>query len=237
MRFLSFFLGGITFLLGMSSVFAESDFVIYRKPLIDGVSIAQTDETTSIVYRWETIKTYKNHEFATELLPHGPNEEPDCANSLARNPVSNRTKNIIGRDYLKSCLILRSEYVGGRYLIFYHPSIDGYKISVYDTKIKKYYHGMINSAIETKRIRTNKILFRTRDVQSTCSDGFILFEKGTIKTVFDSCSLRSQSIDLVQVAKYTIRGKKLMMTYIPYENQNNDLVLNPKRKATISINL
>lgn len=96
---------------------------------------------------------------------------------------------------------------------------------------------MINSAIETKRIGTNKILFRTRDVQSTCSDVFILFEKGTIKTVFDSCSLRTQSIDLVQVAKYTIRGKKLMMTYIPYENQNNDLVLNPKRKATISINL
>ncbi len=51
MRFLSFFLGCASLLLGMSSVFAESDFVIYRKPLIDGVSIAQTDETTSIVYR------------------------------------------------------------------------------------------------------------------------------------------------------------------------------------------
>jgi hypothetical protein len=61
-----------------------------------------------ILYRRKPIKVYQNKEFATELLPHGPNEDPDCYNSLRREISSTRAKNVIGKDYLKSCLILDS---------------------------------------------------------------------------------------------------------------------------------
>jgi hypothetical protein len=102
----------------------EEGFILYRRALLPGFSLDQTENTTDLIYRGDVIKSYQNSEFAIELLPHGPLEEPDCYNSLSKNISSTRLKTLIGADYLKNCFIMKSDKIFNHYLLLYSPSIE-----------------------------------------------------------------------------------------------------------------
>lgn len=137
--------------LDLQSAAALDDFFSYQRSLLPGVSLTQTDETTSLLYRGRVIKTYQNAEYALELLAHGPLERPDCFNSRTPKSLTLDQKNATGKEYLKNCLIMRSERIGSRYLLFYHPSSNGYRVSVYDTRAQKYFHGIVGDVQGAKR--------------------------------------------------------------------------------------
>ena len=174
------------------SAFARSEddgFITYRKPLLPGLSLTQTDDTTSIIYRGRAIKTYQNKEFAIELLPHGPNEDPDCYNSLKRDIPATRAKNIIGKDYLRSCFILRSEVIRGRYILLYSPSVEGNRVSIYDIRAKKYYHHILNTVLSYVMARDRTLIFLSGNSQSPCERSLVAFRGGETKMLLDGCSL------------------------------------------------
>jgi hypothetical protein len=144
MKFLTFL---FLFFLFPFSLFAleEEDFRIYKKPLLPGVAIAQTDTHTELLYEGNIIKKYVNTEFAIELLSHGPNDDPDCYNSLMSDSPALLAKNILGKEYLRSCLVLETRMIRNRYILFYGPSLDGNRVSVYDLRTKKFAHAAVNN--------------------------------------------------------------------------------------------
>jgi hypothetical protein len=167
----------------------EEGFILYKKPLLPGFSFNQTDSTTELIYRWKVIKSYKNEEFAIELLPHGPNEEPDCYNSLSKNLSSSRFKTLIGRDYLKDCFILHSDKIQNSYLLLYSPSIEGNRVSLYDIKKKKFYHWILNTVLSYRRDNNGGIVFLTKSTYDICNRSLVYFKDGRLTKLADSCFL------------------------------------------------
>lgn len=222
-----------------SSLFAWADdgFISYRRPLVPGVSLVQNDETTSIIYRGKTIKTYRNKEFATELLPHGPNEDPDCYNSLVKNTPSTRAKNIVGKEYLKSCLILTSDLFRGKYILFYAPSIEGNRVSLYDIRGKKFYHFLINTAISVALTPDRGLLFLTSNRQSTCEHSLLYFKQWTLKKLYDDCRLISSEFPSISIQKFQITESSVEISYFPYTTRGLDTVLDTVHAEKLTLPL
>ncbi len=215
----------------------EDSFIIYRKPLLSGLSLTQTDDTTSIVYRGEIIKTYRNEEFPTVLLPHGPDEDPDCYNSLVKNSPSSWARNIIGKEYLKSCLILQTKLIRSRYILFYAPSVEWNRVSIYDIRNKKFYHFIINTATSIGTTRAGGIIFLTRKTQSTCARSLILFQYGKTKTLFDDCTLTKSGWPMIEIQSYRILRESILVRYYPYKVVWYDSILDKTSLFSVSISL
>jgi hypothetical protein len=221
------------------SLFAEQwdGFITYRRALVPGVSIVQADDTTTILYRRKPIKIYQNKEFATELLPHGPNEDPDCYNSLRRDIPSTRAKNIIGKDYLRSCLVLDSKLFRGKYILFYAPSIEGNRVSIYDIRAKKFYHSIINTALSVEITPDRGLVFLTSNRQSPCERSIIYFKNGATKKLYDDCRLTQLSTPLISLQSLRLSENSVGATYFPYRTSGYDTFLDTTKSENIVLPL
>jgi hypothetical protein len=228
----------ITALCTLSPLYAlgDDDFRIYKKPLLPWVEIAQTDTHTELIYKWRIIKRYTNTEFATELLPHGPDEEPDCYNSLIANTPSERAKNIVWKDYLRSCLVLETLMIRNRYILFYGPSVDGNRVSIYDTRTKKFAHAAVNNAHDVKTNIGWDLIFLTRNLGIGCQRSIIRYRDGLTTKLFDECALRSSGWPLIQIDSYRVYPKKMIIYYTPYVTiDDGNIVLDPKKKSQTTL--
>ncbi len=235
MKPFSFFL---LLILAPLSLFAEEDFHIYKKPLLPGIYITQTDTHTELIYKWKMIKKYVNTEFAIELLPHGPEEMPDCYNSLSKSIPSTRAKNIIGKDYLRSCLVLQTLLIRNRFILFYGPSVDGNRVSVYDIRTGRFAHWVANNVIGVKSTIRGEIVFFVRNLWSTCQRSLYLYKDGISKSVFDECSLEATGGPLIQIHGYRVTPGKLRVDYTPYRIEaTGDYVLDMKMRSNIALSL
>ena len=221
------------------SLFAfEGDgFITYRRALVPWVSLVQTDDTTMILYRRKPIKVYQNKEVATELLPHGPNEDPDCYNSLRREISSTRAKNVIGKDYLKSCLILDSRLFRNQYILFYAPSIEGNRVSIYDIRAKKIYHSIINTALSVEITPDRGLVFLTSNRQSPCERSIIYFKNGATKKLYDDCRLTQSSTPLISLQSLRLSENSVEATYFPYRTSGYDTFLDTTKSENIVLPL
>lgn len=231
----------IFFLLSFSFLFvfsanAEDAFILYKRPLLSGISLVQTDDTTSITYHGETIKTYRNEEFAIALLPHGPDEDPDCYNSLLKNISSTSAKNILWKEYLKDCLILQTKRIFGRYILFYAPSIEGNRVSIYDIRKKKFYHAVINTATSVRSIISGGLVFSTKNAQSTCPQSLILFRDGKVSSLFNDCILMKTWWPMIEMQSYRMLRKSIIVTYFPYKTVGYDSILDTSVRKRIQVN-
>lgn len=202
----------------------EDGFILYRRDLLPGLAVTQTDKTTSILYHGETIKTYKNEEFNIALLPHGPKEAPDCYNSLVKNAPSTYDRDRVGMEYLKSCLILKSERIFGRYILLYAPSIDGNRVSVYDMRNKKFFHFLLNTVLSYRKNSDGLLVFLTRDPNSWCGKSFLLFDEGKITKLTDSCMLSSDPSVPAKILSYRVFRNILTIYYHDMILINNEFV-------------
>lgn len=221
------------------SLFAEEGdgFITYRRALVPGVSLVQNDETTTILFRRKPIKTYQNKEFATELLPHGPNDDPDCYNSLRRDIPSPRAKNIIGKDYLRSCLILDSKLIRGKYILFYAPSIEGNRVSIYDIQAKKFYHSIINTVLSVELTPDRGLVFLSSNRQSPCERSIVYFKNGATKKLYDDCRLAKAAIPLISLQSFRVLKDTVEATYFSYLTSGYDTVLDKTRSEKITLPL
>lgn len=215
----------------------EDGFITYRRTLTPGVSITQTDDTTSIVFRRKVIKTYQNKEFATELLPHGPNDDPDCYNSLRRDIPSPRAKNIIWKEYLKSCLIIDSRLIRGKYILFYAPSIEGNRVSIYDIWVKKFYHFIINTALSVELTPNRWLLFLTSNRQLPCERSLIYFQNGNLMKLYDDCRLAKSPTPIISLRAFRIVKDTIELSYFSYLSSWYDTILDSTRSEKITLPL
>lgn len=220
-----------------SYAWEEDGFISYRRPLAPWVSLVQTDDTTSILYRRQVIKTYQNKEFATELLPHGPNEDPDCYNSLVKNTPSSRAKNIIGKEYLRSCLILKSDLFRGKYILFYAPSIEGNRVSIYDIKAKKFYPFIINTALSVSLASDRSLVFLLSNRQSPCERSIVSFRNGATKKLYDDCRLMNSAFPSISIQKFQIIESSVEISYFPYTTVGLDIILDTVHTEKITLPL
>ena len=225
----------IFFFLFESSAKAEDSFILYKKPLLSGISLIQTDDTTSITYHGDIIKTYRNEEFPFTLLPHGPNEDIDCYNSLVKNTPSTTAKNIIWKEYLKHCLILQAKLIFGKYILFYAPSVEGNRVSIYDIRQKRFYHAMINTATSVRSIGGGLVFF-TRNTQSICARSITLFRDGKTTTLFNDCTLTKSWWPMIEIQSYRVLRKSVIITYFPYKTVGYDSILDKSNRKNIQIN-
>lgn len=218
------------------SIFAadgSEDFRIYKKPLLPGIEIAQTDTHTELLYQWVVIKRYVNAEFSTELLTHSPDEDPDCYNSLQNQTPSTRAKNIIGKEYLRSCLVLQTKLVRDRFILFYGPSVDGNRVSIYDIRIRKFAHAAINNASQDVRfVLGGGLVFLTKNIGSACQHSIVLYKNNISRTLFDECSIQKEWGTLMHIDSYRLLPRKIIIKYTPYITQSSgDIMLDPSRKS------
>ena len=215
----------------------EEGFILYRRPLLPGFSLNQTDSTTELIYRGNTIKTYKNEEFAIELLPHGPKEEPDCYNSLSKNIASNRLKTVIWKDYLKSCFVMKSDKIMNDFLLLYSPSIEGNRVSLYDIKKKKFYHWILNTVLSYRRHKSGAIVFLSKNSQHLCNRNLLFLKDGKLTKITDSCFLNSNGIP-VKIHSFKIDGDSVEITYSDVNLVGNDYITSKvQRKFSIDLPL
>lgn len=207
----------------------EEGFILYRRPLIAGFTFNQTDATTELIYRWKTIKTYKNAEFSIELLPHGPNQEPDCYNSLSKNIASSRLKTLIGRDYLKNCFIMKTDKIMNDFLLLYSPSIEWNRVSLYDLKKKKFYHWILNTVISYRRHKSGWIIFLTKESHSICNRTLSFFRDGQLTKLTDNCFLGIHGIP-AKIYSFKIVGDRVEITYSDVNLIGNDYIPSPLQK-------
>ncbi len=212
------------------------DFRLYKKPLLKGIEIAQTETHTDLFYNRILIKSYVNAEFATELLPHWPNEDPDCYNSLHNTIPSNRTKDIIGREYLRSCLVLQTQLIRGRYILFLGPSTDGNRISIYDIRAKKFSHAIINNALSFQTTRDGNLIAFVRNIGSPCERSILLYKWGVITFLFDECTFQDHGGAAIRIDSFKIRNHNIDISYTPYtEDATGNIVLTPSQKSKKTI--
>ena len=231
--------------LGLLFIFPElfasegfDDFRLYQKPLLKWVEIAQTETHTELLYNRVVIKTYVNAEFPTELLTHSPDEDPDCYNSLQSQAPSTRAKNIIGKDYLRSCLVLQTRLIRGRYILFYGPAVDGNRVSIYDIRTKKFYHGIVNNVLDVKTTIDGGLLFLKENVGFTCQKSILLYKDGATRTIFDECSLQNIGYSSIRIDSYRLVRQNLVINYTPYiEHASGDILLDRSRREQKMIQL
>ncbi len=222
----------------LSAAEGFDDFKIYQKPLLKGVEIVQTDTHTELIYNRIVIKKYVNAEFPTELLTHSPDEDPDCYNSLQSQAPSTRAKNIIGKDYLRSCLVLQTRLLKGRYILFYGPAVDGNRVSIYDISAKKFYHGIVNNVLDVKTLIDGRLLFLKGNIGSSCQKSILLYKDGEIHKIFDECSMRDIWYATIRIDSYRIVRKNLTINYTPYiEQPSGDILLDRSRRGQKIIQL
>lgn len=215
----------------------DIDYRIYKKPILADIRIEQTDIHTHILYKWKVIKEYVNSEFATELLPHGPNEEPDCYNSLQRQIPSSRAKDIIGKDYLRSCLVLQTKKIGARYIVFYGPWISGNRLSLYDIQSKKFYHNLVNNILDAQVVLDGGLVFLSKDAGSLCRKKVSIYIDGSTRVLFDECSLANTGIPYISIDRITTEAKALSIYYTPYVTlPSGDMILDRTKKSKKIIN-
>lgn len=213
----------------------EEGFILYKKPLLPGFSLDQTDATTELIYHWKVIKTYKNEEFSIELLPHGPNEEPDCYNSLSKNLSSSRFKTLIGRDYLKDCFILHSDKIQNSYLLLYSPSIEGNRVSLYDIKKKKFYHWILNTVLSYRRDAKGGLVFLTKSTYDICNRSIVYFKDGKLTKLADSCFLWIGWIP-AKIHSFKVVNSKVEITYSDVNLiENNYIPSKTEKTYTIAL--
>ncbi|GAB0174687.1 MAG: hypothetical protein HHAS10_05660 [Candidatus Altimarinota bacterium] len=210
----------------------EEGFILYKRPLLPGFSLNQTDDTTELIYRGKTIKTYKNAEFAIELLPHGPNEEPDCYNSSIITSSSLSKKARIGADYFRDCFILKSDKILNQFLLFYSPSFEGNRVSIYDIRKKKFYHWILNTVLSYRRDPNGAIIFLTKSTQNLCNRSIVLFENGTLKKLTDSCLMSSNGIP-VKIYGFKILGNDIEVTFSELNLIEGEYVVSKTQKQYI----
>ena len=214
------------------------EFRLYKKPLLKWVEIAQTETHTELLYNRVVIKTYVNAEFPTELLTHSPDEDPDCYNSLQSQAPSTRAKNIIGKDYLRSCLVLQTRLIRGRYILFYGPAVDGNRVSIYDIRTKKFYHGIVNNVLDVKTTIDGGLLFLKENVGFTCQKSILLYKDGATRTIFDECSLQNIGYSSIRIDSYRLVRQNLVINYTPYiEHASGDILLDRSRREQKMIQL
>ena len=208
------------------------DFRLYKKPLLKGVEIAQTDTTTELLYNRVVIKTYQNAEFATELLTHSPDEDPDCYNSIHENIPTTRARNIVGKDYLRACLVLQTKLIRNRYILFLGPSTDGNRISVYDIRKQKFSHAVVNNALSMKILINGGIIFLTRNIGSSCEKSILLYKDEISRILFDECSFQNAGWPAINIDSYRVMRSGVEVTYTPYvENASGNIVLDLPQKS------
>lgn len=213
-------------------VFADIDedgFILYKKPLLPGFSFNQTETTTELIFRGDVIKTYKNEEFDIELLPHGPNEEPDCYNSLSKNLPSSRFKTLIWKDYLKDCFILRSDKILNHYLLLYSPSLEWNRVSLYDIRAKKYYHWILNTVLSYRRYTRGGLIFLSKNSHHTCNRTLSIFRNGALKKLIDNCQMSANGIP-VKIHSFLIKNDDLLITYSPVNLEGNNYITSKEEK-------
>lgn len=223
-----------------SHIFAEGfdDFRLYKKPLLKWVEIAQTETHTELFYNRVMIKRFVNAEFPTELYTHSPDEDPDCYNSLQNLAPSTRAKNIIGKDYLRACLVLQTKLLKNRYILFYGPSADGNRVSIYDIRTKKFYYGIMNNVSSVKPTIDNRLVAQMKTIGTTCSRKIVLYQSGTLQTLFDECSMKNVGYPSIKITDFRIQRKNLIINYIPYiQYMDGTIALDQKRKAQKIIQL
>lgn len=213
------------------------EFRLYKKPLLKWVEIAQSDEYTELFYNRVIIKRYKNAEYPTELYTHSPDEDPDCYNSLQNPAPSTRAKNIIGRDFLRACLVLETKLLKNRYILFYWPSVDGNRVSLYDIRTKKFSHALMNNVLDVRTTLAGGIVFVTKSFGTSCQKKIILYKDGVSRTMFDECSLQSTGWPLIHIDSYRIFPRYMIVSYTPYVTEaDGDIILDPSKKSTKTIN-
>lgn len=213
--------------------FSEDEgFILYKRPLLPGFSINQTDETTELIYRGKVIKVYNNKEFAIELLPHGPNEEPDCYNSATNNSSSPQIRTRIGADYFRDCFILKSDKILNQFLLFYSPSFEGNRVSLYDIKKKKFYHWILNTVLSYRRYANGAIIFLTKNTQNVCNRSIIFFQDGLLTKLTDSCLMSSNGIP-VKIHGFKILGNDIEITFSDLNLIDNEYIVSKTQKKYI----
>ena len=208
------------------------EFRLYKKPLLKWVEIAQTETHTELLYNRVVIKRFVNAEFPTELYMNSPDEDPDCYNSLQNPAPSTRAKNIIGKEYLRSCLVLQTRLIQGRYILFYGPAVDGNRGSIYDIRAKKFYHSIVNNVLDVKTTIDGGLLFLKRNIGFTCQKSILLYKDGATHTVFDECSLQNIGYSSIHIDSYRLVRKNLIINYTPYiEQPSGDILLDRSRRG------
>ncbi len=213
-----------------------NDFRLYKKPLLKWIEIAQTESMTELLYHRRVIKTYQNAEFATELLTHSPDEDPDCYNSIHENVPTTRAKNIVGKDYLRACLVLQTRLIRNRYILFLGPSTDGNRVSIYDIRKEKFSHAIVNNALSMKTLLNGGIIFLTRNIGSSCEKSILLYKDGISRILFDECSFQNAGWPTINIDTYRVMRSGVEITYTPYvENASGNIVLDPRQKSKKTI--
>jgi hypothetical protein len=210
----------------------DEGFILYKRPLLPGFSLDQTADTTDLIYRGEVIKSYKNAEFSIELLPHGPNEEPDCYNSLSRSISSTRVKTLVGTDYLRDCFVMRSDKILNNYLLLYSPSIEGNRVSLYDLKAKKYYHWLLNTVLSYRRHKSGTLVLLTKNSQNLCDRSISVFQASKLTKLIDSCQM-SQNTLPVRIHSFRILRDDIIITYSEVSLVGNDYITSKIQKKYI----
>lgn len=211
---------------------------IYKKPLDKWIEIAQTETHTEIFYNRILIKRYVNAEFPVELLPHSPDEDPDCYNSYHNQTQSSRAKELIWQEYLRSCLVLQTKILKNRFILFYGPSADGNRVSLYDKKIKKFYHGIMNNVLDVRATNDGRLVFLVRKFGTDCARELFLYNEWSITSIWNECTLRETWGPLVHIDGYRIVPRKIRLTYTPYIlSPDGSLLLDKKKKTIITLSL
>ena len=95
------------------------EFIENKKIFSPGITFKQTDTETQILYHGNVIKTYQNSEYPNILLRSMVTKQPDCANSTRSNTKDEKTKNELGKNYLRQCLIEEMRYYPKDYILFF----------------------------------------------------------------------------------------------------------------------
>lgn len=191
------------------------EYLQNKKIFSPGITFKQTDTDTMILYHGTVIKTYRNYEFPNILLRSMVTKEPDCANSERSNTKDEVTRNELGKNYLRQCLIQEMRYYPKGYILFFWPSIDGHTISLYDINLKKFFYNIIGTTTQIRFSKGKGILFMVSNPWLYCNSSIWHYKDGKSKKIFDECTLENEWWQHVKINTATFRWSYIDITYKP----------------------
>lgn len=192
-----------------------SEFIENKKIFSPGITFKQTDTETMILYHGNIIKTYPNIEYPNILLRSMVTKQPDCANSSKSHTKDIKTKNELGKNYLRQCLIEEMRYYPKDYILFFWPSIDGHTVSIYDIGMNRFFHHIIGTTTQIRFSKGKGIIFMVSNPGLYCNSSVWHYRDGKTKKIFDECTLEDQGWLHVKIDTATFSGSTINITYKP----------------------
>lgn len=83
--------------------------------------------------------------------------------------------------------------MNNRFILFYGPSVDGNRVSIYDIRMNKFAHAAVNNASQDVRFALGGgLVFFTKNIGSACQHSILLYKNNISRTLFDECSLQNE---------------------------------------------